>query len=123
MARTRGRDLRKERHWRRLLASWRRSGLSIRAFCASQDVSEQSLYWWRRELAVRDRQAARAGSMPPTAASACFVPVHVRSDEAAALAAGVVEVVLGNGRRLRAGSDVSGQRLAELALALEAASC
>jgi hypothetical protein len=87
MARTRGRDLRKERHWRLLLAEWQRSGLSIRAFCASQDVSEQSLYWWRRELAARDRQAARAASMPPAAASACFVPVHVRSDQAATLPA------------------------------------
>jgi transposase-like protein len=123
MARTRGRDLRKERYWRRLLAEWQRSGLSIRAFCASQDVSEQSLYWWRRELAARDRQAARAASVPPAVAAACFVPVHVRSDQTAALPAGVVEVVLGNGRRLRAASDVSGQRLAELALALEAASC
>jgi len=73
MPRTRRRDPHKERHWRQLLEQWRRSGLSVRAFCAARGLSEQSLYWWRRELAARDRRPAAAPAPLPH-----FVPVHVR---------------------------------------------
>jgi transposase-like protein len=120
MARQRGRDPHKERHWRQLLEQWQRSGQSVRAFCSAHGLSEQSLYWWRRELAGRDLQAvspAEAASPPR------FVPVHVRAEPVATLPGGLIEVVLDNGRRLRAGSDVDPRRLAELVTALEAPAC
>jgi hypothetical protein len=117
MARKRRRDPHKERRWRQLVAQWRRSGQGVRAFCAARGLSEQSLYWWRRELAARDRRVRAAAPPPPR-----FVAVHVRNDEAMP-PGGSVEVVLGNGRRVRAGGDVSPQRLAELVAALEASAC
>jgi transposase len=123
MAGMRRRDPHKERRWRQLVAQWQASGLSIRAFCASRGLSDQSLYWWRRELAARDRQAADACPTPLPSPSACFVPVRLRVDEVAALPASVVEIVLGNGRRLRVGNEVPVQRLAELVHALEASAC
>ncbi len=46
MAGMRRRDPQKERRWRQLVAQWQGSGLSIRAFCASRGLSDQSLYWW-----------------------------------------------------------------------------
>jgi hypothetical protein len=120
MGRQRRRDPHKERHWRQLLEQWQRSGQSVRAFCAARDVSEQSLYWWRRELAVRDRKAASSARAAPPPR---FVPVHVRAEPAAALSDGLIEVVLCNGRRLRAAGDIDPRRLAELASALEASAC
>src|SRR3954466_13154063 len=59
------RDPSKERFWRRLIKEWRRSGLSVREFCAAQGLSEANLYAWRRILAERDAQAVQ------------FVPVRV----------------------------------------------
>jgi transposase-like protein len=120
MPRQRRRDPHKERHWRQLVEQWQRSGQSVRAFCASHDLSEQSLYWWRRELAARDHQATPAAEAPPPPR---FVPVHVRAEPVAPLADGLIEVVLCNGRRLRAASDVEPRRLAELVSALEARAC
>ena len=52
------RDLAKERLWRRLLRQWRRSGLTIREFCAEHAVTEASFFAWRRTLAQRDHQPA-----------------------------------------------------------------
>jgi transposase-like protein len=53
------RDHGKERFWRRLFQLRRRSGSTIRAFCAEHGVSEASFFAWRRTIAERDRQ-------PPT---------------------------------------------------------
>jgi transposase-like protein len=51
------RDYGKEHFWRRLFQLWRRSGCTIRAFCAEHGVSEPSFFAWRRRIAERDRQA------------------------------------------------------------------
>ena len=120
MPRSLPRDLAKERRWRRLVQQCQRSGLSVRAFCDQQDLSEQSFYWWRRALAQRDA-AASGPAAEATPAAPRFVPVHVRPDEP--LTADSVEVLLANGRRLRAGADIPPQRLAALVAALEAAAC
>lgn len=61
----------KEQFWRRAIARWQRSGLSVRAYCIQERLSEPSFYAWRRELARRDRHAEQ------TATSAIFVPVRV----------------------------------------------
>ena len=88
------RDPAKVRHWRRIVRDWRRSGLSARDFCDWQGLSEPSFYAWRRELALRDREAA-SGTSPSGAKSAgrgtqrgsgrapapVFVPVRVVPDE------------------------------------------
>jgi transposase len=52
------RDTAKAERWRGILRQWRRSGLSVREFCDWQNLSEPSLYAWRRELAERDGQIA-----------------------------------------------------------------
>jgi hypothetical protein len=50
------RDERKEREWRRRIGDWRRSGLSVRAFCAGRGLAQPSFYAWRRALAGVDWQ-------------------------------------------------------------------
>jgi hypothetical protein len=53
------RDPAKERRWRRLVSHWRRSRLSVRDFCDWQELAEPTFYFWRRELAKRDREAGQ----------------------------------------------------------------
>lgn len=52
-----GRDLGKEQSWRALLVRQQQSGLSIRAFCERERISEASYYVWRRELQRRDQES------------------------------------------------------------------
>lgn len=82
----------KERFWRELIAGQAGSGLSVRAWCLRQEVSEASFYAWRRELARRD---AATGGVPR------FAEVVVRdpSDSAAPVAAeGLLQIHLGDAR-------------------------
>lgn len=48
------RSLEKEAFWRLVLSEQQQSGLSIRAFCAEEGLSEPSFYAWRREIRKRD---------------------------------------------------------------------
>ena len=49
----RQRNLAKERAWRQWISQQRKSRLSVRAFCAREQLSEPSFYAWRRTLAER----------------------------------------------------------------------
>lgn len=102
------RDLGREPHWRRVLARWRRSGLSGRAFCLAEGISEPSFYVWRRRLDQVDHKKP------------AFLPVHVVADEAKETATGGIEVVLANGRCLRVGPGFDPQTLVKLIALLEA---
>src|SRR6185369_1412932 len=102
------RDLRKEQFWRRILRQWQHSGLSVRAFCEQQGLSQPSFYAWRRTLAQRDAQAVT------------FVPVEVLpqplspESEAAGL-----ELILIGGRVLRIGPAFDEATLRRLLALLE----
>jgi transposase len=105
----------KEQFWRQALARQRASGLSIRAFCEREGLSEASYYQWRRELARRDRsprQALRPGR--------AFVPVRIIPDADRRHARGLIEIVLAGGRRIRVGEGFVPQTLAEVVAVLEA---
>lgn len=114
MARPHLHDPGKERHWRQLLARWRRSGLSVRDFCAQAGCSEPSFYSWRRELQRRDRVAAAV--VPPA-----FVPVRVVADPIAAAPA--LEVLLPGGSVLRLPAGCDAVWLGQLLRQLEHPSC
>jgi hypothetical protein len=84
----RPRDARKEQQWRRRIQQWRRSGLSVLAFCARHGLTQASFYLWRRELQRRD------------AAVVSFVPVDVAASEPSVPANGI-EILLAGKRRIR----------------------
>lgn len=98
------RDERKARQWRQWLDAWRRSGLSVRAFCARHGLSQPSFYAWRRELARRD------------AAQPAFVPVQIVAE---ASAAEPLAVVLPGGRTIRVGPGFDATTLRQLLAVLE----
>jgi transposase len=66
------RDPERERYWRATMARWRASGLSIRAFCRRQSLTESAFHFWRRELRLREAAGLTRVPEPPT-----FVPVTV----------------------------------------------
>jgi transposase-like protein len=109
-------DKSKERHWRRILRQWQRSGLSVRAFCRSHDLAEPSFYFWRSTLAQRDRQ--RNSPATPPAVSTLFAPVRLVGDVAPSL-----EVVCRSGQVVRVGAAFDPALLRAVVAALEEQSC
>ena len=65
----------KEEFWRLVLNEHAASGLSVRAFCNRQAVSEASFYFWRRELTIRDEQSNEVPDSP------AIIPVRVVDSE------------------------------------------
>ena len=99
MPRRRERDPSKERFWRQMLRRWRRSGLTIRAFCELHRLAEPSFYFWRRTIARCDQARVADQAAPPLPT---FVPVQV-------VATAAIEIVLGPNRvvRVQAGFDAA----------------
>jgi hypothetical protein len=95
------RDVGKEQAWRRHIAAWQRSGLTIRDYCAAEGLAEHNFHAWRKTLAERDRQKTRRTKRSRSGTAPTFVPIHIVNDEAASSPRGAVEVLLANGRVLR----------------------
>src|SRR4051794_28817431 len=102
-------DLGRQSYWRQVLGRWRRSGLSVRAFCRAEGVNEAQFYWWRRKL----------GQVEPKGPEPAFLPVHVVSEPAGEPAVRGIEVVLANGRCLRVGPGFDPHTLVTLLDLLE----
>ena len=49
-----------EARWREILDRQASSGLSIRSFCAAEEIREPSFYAWRKRLGLRKTKGARA---------------------------------------------------------------
>lgn len=79
MAKQRQRDSKRQAFWRGVMKRFESSGLTVRAFCARQKLSEPSFYHWRRLLRQRDVERAAPGARAARAAPA-FVPVVVSAD-------------------------------------------
>jgi transposase len=119
MANGQQRDSKREAYWRGVMKRLRRSGLTARAFCARETLSEPSFYHWRRVLRQRDAERAAPGALPGAPA---FVPVVV-SDAAAERSAGVEIEVRGEFRScvVRLPAVLPIRQVAELVHAIAAA--
>ncbi|MHC4481041.1 MAG: IS66 family insertion sequence element accessory protein TnpA [Planctomycetota bacterium] len=126
----------REQRWREVVAEWSRSGLTQTAFCRERGLSLASFHWWKRELVRRDggrspKQQAQGGKSSRTGTRG-FLPVRVvGAHECEAAGAQErprdgqtgLEVVLGNGRRVRVGCEVDGELLAKVVTVLEGLPC
>lgn len=110
-------DLEKEREWRGTIREAARSGLSIREFCRQHRVKERQFYWWRQKLQQEGARGRRRGGRGKERASFALV-----SDEAGMNDAGI-ELVLGDGHRLRIHQGVEEQTLRAVLAALEPSRC
>ena len=96
----------REPYWRQVIARWKRSGLSVRAFCGAEGLNPMTFYWWRRELGRRDQPQPS------------FLPVHVLAETTEPSPVGV-EVVLANGRSVRVSAGFDPRTLVRVVEALE----
>jgi hypothetical protein len=128
-------DLARRQQWQTAIQRWRSSGQSVRAFCRQEGLKESAFFFWRRELALPDREdAASPPSFPraskrrtllpaePPAPAARFLPVRV-VEEAAVEVTSAVELVLAQGRTVRVRSGFDRQALVEVLAVLEGRSC
>jgi hypothetical protein len=111
-------DSEKARYWQRTISEAARSGMSIREFCRRRRLRESQFYWWQRKLrAGRDTRTAQRLGVDGNQASFALV-----SAEAGASDVGI-ELVLGDGRRLRIRQGVDEETLRAVLAALEPARC
>jgi transposase len=103
------RSLVKERFWRARVEQWRRSGLSVRAFCRERGLLEPNFYAWRRTLAVRDAEAVSFVPVQVVAEQGFAPTVERESTPMAESPSGAVELVIDGRRvlRIRPGFDAA----------------
>lgn len=111
-------DAEKARYWQRTISAAARSGISIREFCRRHRLRESQFYWWQRKLkAGREERTVRRPGVNGNQASFALV-----SDEPGATDVGI-ELVLGDGRRLRIRQGVDEETLRAVLAALEQPRC
>jgi hypothetical protein len=114
MAKGTQRDPKREAFWRRALARFNSSGLSVRGFCARERLTEPCFYAWRR--VIRDRDAEQARTRRPA-----FVPVVVGDARSAPGDDGIVIELGGTSVALRLPAAMPVRQVAELVHAIAAA--
>ena len=112
-------DAEKARYWQRTISAAARSGMAIREFCRRRRLRESQFYWWQRRLkAGREARTMRRQS----GVNGKQVSFALVSDEPGAADVGI-ELVLGDGRRLRIRQGVDEETLRSVLAALEPARC
>ena len=98
-------ESRKQAIWSRRVLSFERSGLTRVAWCRREGVSAASLDYWRRRFRAVVEEGGRA-LVPIMVSDACAVESVV--------CAGILEIEVGGGVRLRADARLDAQWLASV---------
>ena len=107
-------DAEMQRYWQKTIREAARSGMSIREFCRQHRLKESQFYWWQHKLkADRKDRSTRGPGVNREAASFALV-----SNEPEGTDAGI-ELVLGDGRRLRIRKGVDEETLRAVLAAVE----
>jgi len=100
----------KESQWRDIVNRQESSGLSVRQFCAGEQISEPSFYAWRRRLRDQEASAARSRAGCDRAGVDAtngpeFIPLQLLDAPAA------WEVIHPHGYRVRVSGEMSATAL------------
>lgn len=115
------RDPKRERFWREALRRHKGSGLTVRAFCAREQLAETAFHAWRRTVRERDAERRPARTPAPAAPAPAFVPVVVRETERPEPAAADIAIELRGGRVMRLAASMPAEHLARIVHAIEGA--
>jgi hypothetical protein len=110
------RSQRREDHWRGIVTRQPASGLSIRAWCKQQGVTEASFYAWRRTLAGRGVNP----EAPVQEAPAQLVALDVAGLAQLSVGAAPLQLVVAD-LRIEVRSGFDGETLARLLRVLRSA--
>jgi transposase-like protein len=113
------RRIENEEFWRLALQEQKSSGLSIRAFCRRESLSEPSFYAWRRRIAKRDGGATAIGRQPAqdNNRSTKLLPVALideQRSQAEPVGSQRLEITTPAGLTIRFGDSLSAERLLDL---------
>ena len=115
---SRKQDVEKARYWQRTIREAARSGISIREFCRLRKLKVSQFYWWQHRL--------KETGQPPTArkpgANSGPPSFALVSEEPGTNDAGI-ELVLGDGRRLRIRRGVDEATLRAVLAVVERPGC
>jgi hypothetical protein len=113
----------KEEFWRLALQEHSRSGLTIKAFCLQQGISQPSFYAWRRIIKDRDQNADV--TLDDTLGSTRLIPVNLVPEDAHQQQHAIAstdrmdaEICTPAGFTLRVGSATTPVRVTELLTAI-----
>jgi hypothetical protein len=106
------RDLNREQIWRRHLDQQQSSGLTVRAYCRANTLRETAFFYWKKEIAKRDREATPSATAATPSAPA-FVPVVVIGSPADRNES-PIDIRLVEGQRLRVRSGCNLDLLADV---------
>ena len=112
-----------------LIDPWRKSGLSLPAFCAPRGVNAKTMSGWIHKPAYRaaiDRVRSKAvAAQVPDQATPAFLPVQVADVQAQQHTPGRagVAVVIGSGRRVVVTPGFDAETLRRVVAVLEDRSC
>lgn len=101
----------------RLVEETLTAGVTVAEVARRYEVAQSLLFAWRRQ--------AREGRLGGSDTAPLLVPVRIAATDVAAppgrprRAAGLIEIELGNGRRVRVGRDVDGEALGRVLDVLE----
>jgi len=99
----------REQFWRQVVARQRESGLSIKAFCAREQLAAATFFVWKRRL-------GRTGGIAPAVVG--FAPVRVQPETISEPAPGGIEILLSHERRIRLTGTVDPLQLRAVLAAL-----
>jgi hypothetical protein len=115
------RDLNREHLWRQHIQRQRTSGMTAREYCRTYTLRETTFFYWRKEIAKRDRQAAAPLT---TASPPAFVPVTLVNADARTASItpsrddASIDIRLAAGHRLRIRAGCDRQLLADVLVML-----
>ncbi len=110
------RDLAKETRWRDILQRHATSGLSVRAFCQQEQVTEPTFYAWRRTIGERGEKTKSQSCRGVRSKQPAFVPAVISGDPEHDVP---LVLKLAGGLELRLPHSIPVEWLAELVYALE----
>jgi hypothetical protein len=120
MARGR-RDPKREQFWRDVLRRQKDSGLTVRAFCAGEQLAETAFHAWRRIVRERDAERRPGRAASAAAAAPAFVPVVVREAGRRDPGDEQITIDLRGGRVMRLPASLPVEHVTRLIFAIEAA--
>jgi hypothetical protein len=107
----------KEEFWRLIMGEQQACGLSARAFCKREGISESLFYGWRRKLAALDRRPPDVDNSPmllPVAVSTSALATSSDSVGGDQSVSSQVEIQTPGGFRLRVSEAIASNCLGRL---------
>ena len=114
------RTFERESYWRGVLKQYSESGLSIRAFCQKNRISEGSFFSWRKRIQSRDADTAAVAvsDSSPNVAKLLSVDIIDPADSSKAqdsfASVALLEIATPNGFTLRVPRTMDPKQLGEL---------